>query len=426
MNKENENKETQNIAATEAAKDIEVTFEDVSYKKDNPIEYTEELEKDNMYLVQGYESPLIFVGVSTDGDINFSDNEGLIIPIKDSLLYEEEITITPLIVKDLPKVEKKLSTEDVLSVLNDDGLKHIENLAKNKNKKELDKFFKTLKQVNHYLENGIDDKTIIDDIMNKFDKSLNSKLNKLNAMSKDNEKNEIKVNDLISVPGEEKGKYIKGKVTDISDDSFVIETKNDGKLKVSKEGALKFYPRQKFDIREVVDLFEKTQKQLKFSDLSKKDQGAILRGEETSVIKGRSKVTDEAKEKEALDKGVEYVPELKDFTFKLSIKKDENGLKVNRVFGAKELDIKNTKIYGVPVKDQLSKEQLKDLSEGKEAVMTFKNGKKEEYKRSVYVDKDLNKVRSKPLSKEQKEDIKAELTPVNKEEQKKKKGRGVS
>lgn len=377
-------------------------FKNLNCKIDNSLEIDKNkasaILEVGMYYNLSDEVQAKFKGVFGN-DIHFENNDNSHLEISTEQFYKN---ISLIEIPNKISEDKKISPELFYDILSKEGKEELKKQINTGSKNNIKKFINSIKKLSKTLENGIDDKELIEGLLDALTKT---KSNKKRIMSDETTKKPfnpsvIENGDLISVPSNVPGEFLKGTVTTINEDNYVIDSKKEGAITVPKEGAMKFYPKQKYDIREVSVLFDNL-KQLKFKDLSAKDKGVLLRGGETSVIKGKGMSTNDKGEKVLSDK-----------IFRTFVSKNAEGkLQLDRVWGAEKLDLDKTKIYGKPLKDILNKEQLKDIG-SKEVVVELENKEGVKFNRVLFTDKDLNIVRSKPLTKSQKEDLSKKIEEV--------------
>lgn len=240
------------------------------------------------------------------------------------------------------------------------------------------------------------------------------------------ENNEIRANDLVSVPFG--GSYLQGMVQDVQKDFLIIENYTQGKVKIPNNDLVyKFFPGQKFDLREfnIVDqnseakisLREKLDSFLSktehkgFDALMKnnpKQIGQLLAGRLTSeVYQGSSLVQKEGEEHKSM---VNWAAKFqlirgKDRNLKLDIKFQEEVLKLD--------------VYGKEVTEDQRKELI-DKGHTVTLDRTRNDGK--DFKVFASFDKDLNRIVTRPYSEKIEERIKASQVKTNTLEKTKKTG----
>ncbi len=241
-----------------------------------------------------------------------------------------------------------------------------------------------------------------------------------------NERNEIGKDDLVSVPFG--GRYLQGIVKDIQKDHLIIENYGEGKVKIPNNKLVyKFFPGQKFDLRELNIVDQNSKDKLSLKDrldsfLSKTEQkgfdalmknnpkqvGQLLAGKLTSeVYKGSSMVQ---KPDENFKTMVNWAAKFqlyraKDQNLKLDIKFQQEKLKLD-VYGK---DVTNTQL-----------EEMKDKGQTVTLERTTNNGK--DFKVFASFDKDLNRIVTRPYSEKIEERIKLSQAKNNKLEKAQKNG----
>lgn len=235
----------------------------------------------------------------------------------------------------------------------------------------------------------------------------------------------FELGNLVSVPFG--NSYLQGTVKSIEAEHLLIENYAAGKVKVPKNDLVyKFFPGQKFDIRELNLIDENSDKKLTtkqkldgilsktevktFDNLVKnhpKQVGQLLAGKLTSKLyNGSSLVQKEGEDfKTKLDWSAK---------FQLFRGKDKN-LKLDVKFKKENI---NLKIYG---KDLTPDEQKAVLKEGKTITLDRTSKAKKDYKVFAKFDKDLNTIVTSPYSKRVAERIaksvakKEDLSPKTKQ-----------
>lgn len=254
------------------------------------------------------------------------------------------------------------------------------------------------------------------------------------------QKREIRVHtaedpNIVSVPFGDK--FLQGKVVEVGDNTLKIDNYTKGIITIPKDGnVIKFFPGQKFDLRELLSdtirtgqktsIKESLNKFLKGTKIGnvdnliknsehKKDLMALLSGKLSSLIKSQSVVEIKAKD----EKG-NYIrdekgnlkgtgeSELKEWAAKFYITRNKEGdLKLNTEFQRQHLD---NNVYGQPLTEEQQKQlkmEVKDKDKnGKEYTFSptiegegmRKDGEK--FKVFIKLDKELNKYITFPYDEE--------------------------
>lgn len=214
----------------------------------------------------------------------------------------------------------------------------------------------------------------------------------------------IEVGNIVSFGYNNNTAFLKGQAIDVTDTHVTIENYQAGKVKVlNNKDLMKFYPGQKFDLRELdvpdpnnhgMTVKQNLNKLLKNTSIKNFDQlfkqypkevGKLLRGDVTMLIEGTSlmKVNKE-----------DEVKQLKSFGVKFAISKGrDSNLKLNPLF---RMDTPTTTIKN----KKLSEEEAEALLfDGKTVILDRPIGYDKERKFRAYFDTDLNRVVALPVSK---------------------------
>lgn len=217
------------------------------------------------------------------------------------------------------------------------------------------------------------------------------------------EADNIEIGNLVSVPFG--NTYLQGTVKDVNKDHLTIENYAAGQVKVPNNDLVyKFFPGQRFDIRELnlvdenspdklstkekLDTFLGKTQYKNFENLLKnhpKQVGQLLAGKLTSeVYKGSSLV----------QKPGEEVKTIVDWAAKFQLYRgSDKNLKLDLKFRSAKLDLK---VYG---KDLTKDETTAVLKEVKTITLDRTNKAGKDYKVFAKMDKDLNRIITSPYSK---------------------------
>ena len=203
----------------------------------------------------------------------------------------------------------------------------------------------------------------------------------------------IKAGDVVSVPFG--AKYLCGIVKDVNPQNITIDNYKSNEILVPNNNKVyKFFPGQKFDIREFekvddnspekLSLKEKLDKFLSRTEVgSYKNLMANNKGDLVQLLKGQ--MTNNMFNGQSIITNPEGKQELKNWACKFQLFRGEDGnLKLNTAWKQDQLQ---TKVYGV----ELTPEQLKNTMEKNQSVVIERETKGQKpFKAFCKFDKDLN------------------------------------
>lgn len=225
------------------------------------------------------------------------------------------------------------------------------------------------------------------------------------------QKQKIEKGDLISVPVG--NTYLQGTVDSINEENVILENYANGKVKIPNNDLIyKFFPGQKFDLREFNSIDNSSEQGLSIKDkldafLSKTEIGSF-----NSLVKNHPKQVAQllaGKLTSNLYNGVsliqnqkEETKELKPWSAKFQLyRAADKSLKLDVKFQHEKL---NVKIYG----KELAPEQIALMKEKKQTiVLDLKNKQDQPFKVFAKYDKDLNRFITSPYNKKIEERMKA-------------------
>jgi len=205
-------------------------------------------------------------------------------------------------------------------------------------------------------------------------------------------KKKIFPGDLVSSKSDDT--FIKGKVKEEKENSYILDHYTKGEVEVPKDKTVKFFFGQKYDLRELNNLYSK-EYNMQFKNIPKKDLINLLSGKETAPLKISTMVNDEI------------------------VKQDLIRLKINKFNNQPSLNViraYDNRIYN----KELPENTLTEIKAGKEQEMSFKTKAGKEYKAVVYWDEELKGLRTKRPDEQKKETKKTDLKKENKKTNKKK------
>lgn len=265
-----------------------------------------------------------------------------------------EINSTSNYVKDFEKYE--LSLQKITSRLEQDNIS-----------------IKKLNSLNVIDQSHADSFIILTKVLQNNINSLNHlQIMEPNQQSTAN-KNELAIGKLASLSRPDF--FFKGQIMDFDSGSVTIKNLQGDTEKFPKKDIYLFFPGQKYDRREIEDLFIHAPGKLDFSKISKEDLTKLMRGElTTSIFEGRSI-------KEGVEKEYQYKirPEFNSENKKLELKpyfkyEQQIAWDERTVFG-----------------QLLKPEQVSKLVEGKAIILDIENDKKD-YSVKVHYDSDINQI----------------------------------
>lgn len=229
-----------------------------------------------------------------------------------------------------------------------------------------------------------DIKPLVDSILNVIED--------VNQKRQENEK-AIKPGDVVSVPFG--SKYLCGIVKAVTNEKITLDNYKNSEIEVPNNNKVyKFFPGQKFDMREFERVDDSTTEKLSLKEklnkfLSKTDVGSFSnlvanhKGDLIQLLKGQ--MTNKLFNGQSLVQNPEGKQELKNWACKFQLYRGNDGnLKLNTAWKQEQLQ---TKVYGV----ELSPEQLKNTMEKKQSVVIERETKEGiPFKAFCKYDKDLN------------------------------------
>lgn len=294
--------------------------------------------------------------------------------------------------------KKELELKDIMPSLNDEGVSTLTKLASVGDTKTLKNFFNKFKKLHTDLESSVNEEQLAKQAIDLVAETGSLIINlKNNTMTN----KEIKEGDLISKPlrvdpaSKKYLDFIKGKVVEVGEDYLKIDTFNEKGLKISKENVARMMPGQKFDYREIKQLFPVGRVQFKELDFKKEVLAKLCRGAESNmhVIAYNKSLADGTKE--AVNEKVK---------FKFRKTNGELEVKVIKAF--------QKKIYN----REISEEELLKMKKGETVLATAAKTTGESFEMAMFYDKDLEGVRAKSVNTKPLEKAKVYSVDLSKEE----------
>ncbi|PWN59963.1 hypothetical protein [Chryseobacterium oncorhynchi] len=218
-------------------------------------------------------------------------------------------------------------------------------------------------------------------IFNNLTDYLQSNINNLkhikimepNQSKPEKQINEIEVGKLASVSRPDF--FFKGKIKEFDSGSATIVNLNGEAEKFAKKDIYLFFPGQKYDRREIEDLFTNAPGKLDFSQMSKEDLTKLMRGELTTSIFNGTSYKDNVEKEYQFKIRTEFNSEHRKLELKPYFKHDQ------------QIDWSQKTVFG----KNLSDEQIDKLVDGKSIVLNVEKEEKN-YSVKVHYDSDINQV----------------------------------
>lgn len=265
-------------------------------------------------------------------------------------------------------MDKKILTESVKKIGSKFSKEQVKEFVKLKSKTSVRQFF----EVNKDLVQSLDKSP------NSINELSNDLLNVLTPFQ-DFLKKKPFIGDVVSSIKD--NKIIKGKITDETEKSYVIDNYVSGKTEVNKTDTIKLFQGQKFDLRELNNLFSNDY-HMSFNKLNKTDVIKLLKGQETSPVIIKTFVNDTFSKEEKI---------------RLKITKSKGKEPILRTIRAFE-----NKIYGV----EYNQETVDKIKNGENLKQEFKTSAGKSFSAIVYWDNELNGLRTKSVNSEHKNNLK--------------------